>query len=371
VTNSSKNKTGNCIYLSKSRKELSYLKQEHIIPAALGGNAKLSKGIVSDEANELFSKYELKALRNSFLSINRNNLGPGKRGSLSVNNVTNPTIKLFEAVNNEQSSHIDAEYAPIRLGFLFIGEAYIISQIFFPINNDWSIKIPRFVMDSTSKDAVFSIQQFWVNLEKFIKNKDKKYTLIKSELKRQDKYVLIGAHNGKWVISTSLNNNQLEKFIQMLERKTLPENIPALASSSSTYRYSNILMEAFDESMPFIYIKTAFNILALFKGSEYMLESQFDEVRSAVINVKDTNKFFIEKPMPEWLISWVTSEVKTKEHFVVINAEDNYVEAYVSFYREPLWDVIRLSNNYSGEHFRKGFICNWEHSNERYPDIPL
>src|SRR5690625_326324 len=45
--------------------------------------------MVSDEANEKFSKIELKALRESFIAVNRMNLGPEKRGNLNFNKIKN------------------------------------------------------------------------------------------------------------------------------------------------------------------------------------------------------------------------------------------------------------------------------------------
>ena len=42
-----------CIYYK--RFDLRFNKEEHVIPAGLGGTLKLSKGYVSDEANEFFT----------------------------------------------------------------------------------------------------------------------------------------------------------------------------------------------------------------------------------------------------------------------------------------------------------------------------
>ena len=48
-----------CIYF-KNNPELAYKEKEHIFPAGLGGITTLSKGLVSDQANSLFSKVEIK-----------------------------------------------------------------------------------------------------------------------------------------------------------------------------------------------------------------------------------------------------------------------------------------------------------------------
>ena len=48
-----------CIYF-KNNPELTYKEKEHIFPSGLGGITTLSKGLVSDQANSLFSKLEIK-----------------------------------------------------------------------------------------------------------------------------------------------------------------------------------------------------------------------------------------------------------------------------------------------------------------------
>lgn len=52
-----------CIYLKKMLPDVTFNKAEHIIPAGIGGIKTLPKGLVSDEANELFSKLELDFMR--------------------------------------------------------------------------------------------------------------------------------------------------------------------------------------------------------------------------------------------------------------------------------------------------------------------
>lgn len=358
-----------CIYFGKTKKELSYKSREHIIPAALGGKEKLPKGVVSDQANEFFSKYEMKAVRDTFISINRKNNGPGKRGSLSVKKVTSPHINLFEVIENDKDNSIDTKYAPVRLGFLFCGKINIIPQILFLIRNDYSIKIPRIVMDTVSENALSSINDFYVKLHKFILNKNKKYIIVNSEIKSNSNYIIIGMYNNRWFITTSLNEEYIKRFVDLLRKKPLPENIPVLSSSSAKYHYSNKYTDVFDDSFPFLYIKTAFNVLAFFTNVDFVLQNQFDSVRNAILNYCGFKEFYIEKSMPKWLIEWVNNEVEPKEHFIVINAEKNYIEAYVSFYRESLASSIRLSNDYAGENFRKCFICNWNNRTERYFSI--
>lgn len=87
---------GYCIYYKKTEPDLRFDKEEHIIPAGLGGIHKLEKGSVSDEANEKFSKIETVALRNSIIGFNRMNFGPGKRGSLNVKKIKSPVMRVLK-----------------------------------------------------------------------------------------------------------------------------------------------------------------------------------------------------------------------------------------------------------------------------------
>lgn len=357
-----------CIYFGNTNRILTYNKQEHIIPASLGGKRKLPKGYVSDEANELFSKSELKATRYTLLSVNRNNNGPGKRGSFSVKKVTSPKINVFEVKEGKSLEAIDVKYVPIRLGFLFCGTIYMIPQILFLINNDWSIQMPRMVTDTVSNNSIRTSEEFLSKLNQIISNENQKYNFVKSDLKRKDKYFIIGMYKEKFYISTSLSEKNTNIFLNILKNKKLSNSIPLLKTTVAQYHYSYEMTDIFDESFPFIYLKTAFNTLAFFFGTEFMLDSQFDEVRKAILNVEGIDKFYNEKNIPKWLIEWVNSQVKTKEHFVVINAENSIIEVYVSFYRERLSGSWILSKSYKGKNLKKYFICNYEKCIERWSE---
>ena len=82
-----------CLYLDGSE-ELTYVDQEHVFPAGLGGKAMLNKGIVSDQANKLFSKMELKLMRESLLAMDRMLFGPGKRGSLTPTDASKSLVNV-------------------------------------------------------------------------------------------------------------------------------------------------------------------------------------------------------------------------------------------------------------------------------------
>ena len=61
-----------CIYTGKETSEASFDSAEHIFPKCIGGQNCLPKGYVSDETNNIFSKYELQFAReNPIVLINR------------------------------------------------------------------------------------------------------------------------------------------------------------------------------------------------------------------------------------------------------------------------------------------------------------
>lgn len=136
----------------------------------------------------------------------------------------------------------------------------------------------------------------------------------------------------------------------MMEKKPLTNSIPVLPTTKANYHYNKILPKAFDDSFEFIYVKTAFNVLAFLMGADFVRDKQF-------------------RAMPKWLVEWVHKEVKSKSHFVVIHGHDNQIEAYVSFYHEPLNASICLSRYYYGEEFKKIFIC--KERSEKYGDLSL
>lgn len=245
----------------------------------------------------------------------------------------------------------------------------MIPQILFFIDKDWSIKWPRIVMDTISENALLEINNFVFKINDVVLCNNEKYIIVKSELKTQFRYVIIGMYNGKFFINTSLDVDFIKKFLSLLKQKKLPSQIPVLPSTVATYHYSTILTDMLDDSFSFLYIKTAFNVLAFFTNSDFILQSQFNCIRNAILTLINLDSFLVGKSMPKWLIEWVNNEVKPKEHFIVINAEGNLIEAYVSFYREPLTHSICFTENYIGNGFRKCFVCNHSNATERQYEI--
>ncbi|WP_143128468.1 hypothetical protein [Sporolactobacillus nakayamae] len=366
---------GSCIYKKYSGMNLTYKGEEHIIPAGLGGIRKLPRGIVSDEINHLFSQREMIALRETILAINRNNNGPGKRGSPNVKDVRSPIINLFKVQSEklDASDQLDTLYAPIRLGFLFYGQVHMIPQVLFPIRTDWSFQWPRIVTGTIKHNTQETVTSFVNDLKAFLaqsnKVAQKDYKIVRSELKVNDRYLVLGLQNHKWFVNTSLSEKFILKFFDLMERVPLPNSIPVLIATNAIYHSEKILSKALDDSFEFIYVKTAFNTLAFHMGADFVRENQFDAIRKDIVFGINLINYKVDKKMPKWLIEWVNDVVKPKSHFVVIHGHDNLVEAYVSFYRESLNLSICLSQKYNGAEFKKYFVCNYLEHDEFYGDI--
>ena len=356
-------KINRCIYLG-DKNDLHYTNEEHIIPAGLGGKKKLPKGYVSDEANSFFSHFEQFALRNSLLSINRNNNGPGKRGTLDVKKIKEPHILIF---NRTSSGAIDTEVIPHRMGFLFRGNAQIINQIYIGRCKDGSIKIPALLLGNISQVTETDMDNFTNQAYGFLLSEHKKYVTIDapSKEKIEEDFIIIGFFRNRTYVCSSNSRFPLERFFEVVRNKP-PIKLILLPSSESTYQHCQVLTDFDNPSFELVYTKTAFNVLAHFQGQEFTAHPSFDLIRDSICNASGLFDYNIEKIMPAWLTNWVQTVIPEKSHFIVLDAYESYVEAYVSFYRERLWHAIRLTTNYCGPSFRHAMICDWQKGEEHF-----
>lgn len=185
-----------CIYYKDNNSNVKFTKEEHIVPAGLGGKMKLPLGYVSDIANELFSPSEMKIQRDSFLSINRMNYGPGKRGSLNIKRNKSPIIRVLKNENNV--------YGAYSLGFIFAGEAFIIMQasIVFNVTED-SYRPYYYGTPPAGSNPELVMSDFKEKLIKFLTAQNPSYIIVNPSTKSKSKFINLGFYEGKWFITTS------------------------------------------------------------------------------------------------------------------------------------------------------------------------
>jgi hypothetical protein len=356
---------GYCIYYKKSDQHLHFDKEEHVIPAGLGGIQKLKKGTVSDEANEKFSKLETVVLRNSLIGFNRMNNGPGKRGSFNVKKVTTPVMR---ALKQEKGSPVE-----FVLGFIFTGQSYIIPQIILDFDIKTNTFLPTYM--STTLDE-HSIGDFPLNLDKaliqFFKNKKMSWKLVHLPFETKKHFINIGYYQGKWYATSSFKKiNKSLLALDMLpmlnERVSEPEDKKELSKpkilGEILFNYKDKL-NTDASTFYFLYLKTAFNALALFRGTDYVCNEVFDEIRESIVKVNNIDKFIrVGKDSYDSEIEEYTKNFPDKAHYVIICAKENRIIAYVSFYGEHPGKV-EIIDKYQGENFIDGIICDWKNRKE-------
>lgn len=355
-----------CIYLYKQDSNLTYDSAEHIIPAGLGGIKKLPKGYVSDQANNFFSKIELKALRYSFLTGNRLRHGPGKRGNQKVQKEKTPSIILF---NQEKINGF-------KLGYIFMGSAYIIPQISCTFNClSGKLKIDFIGDDFDNNDFSEYFVTFKTKLVEFLLNKKRTFTFIGNDEKSNSSFY-IGLHKNKWYISSNTSSFKLDNYINIIMNYFIMNSTNSLEkinnniihnTSKSEFKYTYPI-DITDMGFFFLFLKIAFNFLAYLLGQEMVLSSSFDEIRHDISNCENINNYFVPNSECKALFDNYVRNFKNNEHYVFIVSKGTTVYSYVSLYNE--WhSYMALSNNYQGKPIVSGFICDWKFKNEyEYPE---
>jgi hypothetical protein len=353
---------GYCIYYKKTEPDLCFDKEEHIIPAGLGGIQKLRKGSVSDEANEMFSKIETVALRNSLVAINRMNFGPGKRGSLNIKKIKSPVMRILK------QEEYNVEFL---LGFIFAGQSYIIPQIILDFNDEENSFIPYFISTMLNEQLIVDFPSELIKkLMQFSEDKDRKFKLVYMPFETYKHFINIGYYEGKWYAATShktINMNFLAEDLlfpmlnQMLEESKELTNKEFLTNLPLKYKDKvNMDMDIFC----FLYVKTAFNALTFFKGADYVCNNIFDKIRESIINTSnlddfiDSDEYLFDSEIEEYIKNF-----PEKAHYVVLCARDNRLVAYVSFYGE-FPGKVRITNEYRGHDFIEGLVCDWKNRKE-------
>lgn len=181
-------------------------------------------------------------------------------------------------------------------------------------------------------------------------------------------FVNIGFYEGKWYIATSHTNLDLD-FVAFIVLPMLTER--ASKGLARPKLFDNVLMGYKDlidtntNMFYFLYLKTAFNALALFKGTDFVCNDIFDEIRESIIRLGDLNKFVLpnDKAIYKSEIESYVEKFPDKAHYVIISAKNNMLIAYVSFYSEMPGRLI-LTDKYQGDEFIDGLICDWKNRKE-------
>jgi len=320
-----------CIYY-QSKDQLTFAGQEHIFPASIGGIEKLPKGFVSDQANHYLSQLEQALLKTSIISLSREFFGPGKRGTDKLGEVSVSVLKSED------------EYS---LGYLFKGKPYSIPQL--KINQ---VTGECFLIIDKKEGAEY-IDKFIKYLQDF----DGKFIYIKNKNISENE-IYIGHYQKKYFVASASLNIELTK-VQSLIKLFLEHSSsilePEVRSAQVVVKNNMVLSK--DNAK--VYAKIAFNVLAKFKGKDYLQNSAFDEMRDWIVGERDININYF--PTRNSNCNYMISEFTG--HYCVLLNIDNHICAEVSLYG---WKMgFRLGKIFDDSfNIPMGLFCDSENKKE-------
>lgn len=326
-----------CIYYG-NKENLTYEKQEHVIPAGLGGHTKLARGVVSDQANEYFSPLERNVLEKSFIMVNRVIEGPGKRGKTSEKYATTSEVSV--------ACH-GGWYC---LGIMKGTQGFILTQ--FIIDGDNGLEF----MPGTDDNNAIALEK----LIKLIINMKDKYVPVIDE-KLGDR-IFITHHKGKITIGSGVEltaeriQNIKELFYQQLN------------TGKSTHMDGKIELKLEVEhnfvSVCKVVAKTAINTVAYILGEEFLyINNAFEKIISSIMNDNESilNIVYGLKESDSFRKSF---HVNAEQPVCLLINDQNKLDAFVFFYSYGF--QMTLCENVSVPFLIEGIVCDWKETKKDY-----
>lgn len=323
-----------CIYFKKTEPDVTFLSEEHIFPAGIGGIQKLPLDYVSHNCNNAFSAMEMPFMRNSLIALPRQFYGPGKRGKLNLKNATKSSVSLMNGVSDSTD---------IQFGYISLGQPYSIPQIKFNVNGTC-----HFISDNSFGDANKQV----LNLIKLLEEFEGKYKLFKNEQLSQDEFI-VGCLEKKWYVA--LSNTDLETEVSNFIEKILEQKPFEKQSVNFGTMQPNVSQTLqFDDTYYRVCAKMIFNYLAFVKGQAFVLENCFDPLRDWIVNGGENNfagligkETSFSLPFPE------------RSHKLFIIQDKKSLKGYISFYG-GFETQVNLCDDFEGFFETEGFICDWK-----------
>jgi hypothetical protein len=257
-----------CIYY-KDRQNLNYTTREHIVPAGLGGIAKLPIGMVSDEFNNDISELEKAFIRDSLPSVARQLEGPGKRGKLGDRHATKSEISVVKSTNTDEKV--------FALGYVKLGKVFEIPQIFLnDSNKQFQFSLDK-AEDAELTATVAMFKDFCLN------SSDVKLKTIEDEQLPTDVVLFGVSHNIETNYNCFFAKHPSTKLNADSEfRRKIGEALSVEGHSAYTRQYipKAKLTIKFNDDHFRIYGKIAFNLLSMIGGKAFVNQPRFDEYRN-------------------------------------------------------------------------------------------
>lgn len=334
-----------CIYYG-DMSDLTYTKREHIFPAGLGGKMMLPQGYVSDQANELFSQWELDLMRHSIISMIRAMKGPGKRGSSSPSKASTSEISIYKA-----------DDGTFELGYIKAGKPYSIPQMV--ISTDTVEAKFHFITPRSENEPEEILTSFKNALSKF---SGKFVSIHVSEL--EPSLIIVGVWNEKFYIAFSESPPTVHFLSDKISLFCQKAKVKDVSQRDTHGKFDLHLMENANTCR--VYAKIAYNVLAYFRGDTFVQDIRFKEIRSWILGESDTDKFV---SLPKGFGGMNVFQFPEEAHFCFfMRSEDGKLLAIVCLYGAFLhtfefseWDKAADAYDFPGF---LGLICDWKKKRE-------
>lgn len=341
-----------CIYTLKDDNEATFNEKEHIFPKSIGGTNTLPNGWVSDEFNNEMSKLERKFFReNPLMVIPR----VFEKQTGRKNHTGKLGVSFLKKLNTNE----------LVLGYIENGHPHVIPQMIsqYPILANEAVRVEMIVTDESD------IVSFMDKLKSCGGNiKFETITIIedsfmdKISLGFVNKRFYVGAHS-------QLDGDQLCNYVKTLlekiqhspcntyDKRNEREKPKSLVDYQFHFRFDDIEASR-------VIAKIAFNCLAYIKGQEFVLKSEFDKFRRAIVTGENIKNYVSARSVFESDIVELLSF--DKEHFSIFISTDGGIIGNIGFYGGMSLFAIHLSDTVPSNFNCSitGYICDWQNKSE-------
>lgn len=340
-----------CIYLNQ-QSGLHYEKQEHIIPAGLGGITKLAKGVVSDEFNLAISGLEKEYMSNSlFVGFARIIQGPGERGSLSADNQVRSHVHILVNRSNNQD---------LTLGFIKKGVPHHLPQLHYNIRTK-AVHV-QFPNDNhtSAQTKINDLIQVCRAIRTI------KIVEIDSHLLHTDQFIFGYLHGRKrpeayFAKNPAAGFGYSPELIEEFGSKLMLDPHSGVSSSNHVIsNRTNVIKPDFYR----VPAKIAFNYLAHLKGADFMQQDCFEEIRTWIVN-GGKNDFVKITQEPNLAIQRIVTLLPPSAHAVLISQSNGHIFGHVIIYGHWVNLVVLTKNaGHLPPNNITGLICDWQNRQE-------
>ena len=347
-----------CIYTGKETPEASFDSAEHIFPKCIGGQNCLPRGYVSDETNNVFSKYERQFARENPVVL--------------INRMFYPKVGRKHHKNREKIAafkHNDN----VILGYISEAKPICLNQISFFELSDETLENSLSCKITLSPTNAGSNKERYESFLEISKNYNGCPSPIKSDI-IPDNTVLLGHKDKCWYLGIAKNQNP--ELIKPMVLKAIQKLIANIEKFNKQYKESkstsNQVTASFEimfncEDVFRVYAKIAFNALASLKGQEYVLKPEFDDIRNAILDGEDILAYVTiakGKNAQKEITDRFSERVSVGDtcHSVVFCTIDNYLYGFVSLYGTDHPIVVKFGT--ISINVVDMYLCDWQNKKD-------